>query len=46
MPYAYTLPKGYAEEEITGVIAESLASQCILPRRPGPMVGQYAVPQD
>jgi hypothetical protein len=26
MPYEYTLPKEYAEEEITGVIAESIAS--------------------
>ena len=26
MPYEYTLPEGYAEEEITGVIAESIAS--------------------
>ena len=27
MPYEYTLPQGYAEEEITAVIAESIASQ-------------------
>ena len=26
MPYDYTLPEGYADEEITGVIAESIAS--------------------
>ena len=26
MPYEYTLPEGYADEEITGVIAESIAS--------------------
>jgi hypothetical protein len=26
MPYEYTLPEEYAEEEITGVIAESIAS--------------------
>jgi hypothetical protein len=25
MPYEYTLPEGYAEEEITGVIAESIS---------------------
>ena len=27
MPYEYTLPEGYADEEITGVIAESIASR-------------------
>ena len=26
MPYEYTLPEEYAEEEITGVITESIAS--------------------
>ena len=26
MPYEYTLPEGYADEEITEVIAESIAS--------------------
>jgi hypothetical protein len=26
MPYEYTLPEGYVDEEITGVIAESIAS--------------------
>jgi hypothetical protein len=26
MPYEYTLPEGYADEEITGVIAESITS--------------------
>jgi hypothetical protein len=27
MPYEYTLPEGYTEEEITQVIAESIASR-------------------
>jgi len=27
MPYEYTLPEGYTEEEITEVIAESIASR-------------------